>query len=275
MLAIPFPAIDPVAVSIGPIAIRWYALAYLAGFILGWRYCLALAKDNRNGPSPEDYDDFLTWAVLGVILGGRIGYVLFYNLSSYLQEPLQILAVWRGGMSFHGGALGVVAAILLFSRRRGLSPFAFADLICAAAPIGLFFGRIANFINGELYGRIAPDVPWAVVFRPNPLLADDPLRDLLPRHPSQIYEAALEGLVLFIVMAFIIRLPAVRGRPGMASGIFLVGYGLSRIIAEFFRTPDRQLGFLWGGATMGQLLSLPMLVIGGWLILRVRRPVTA
>ncbi|HYG84962.1 MAG TPA: prolipoprotein diacylglyceryl transferase [Azospirillum sp.] len=267
MLAIPFPAIDPVAVSIGPIAIRWYALAYLVGFILGWRYCLALAKRHPGRPSPEDYDDFLTWAVLGVILGGRVGYVLFYNLPYYLENPLEALAVWHGGMAFHGGALGVVAAILLFCWRRGLSPFAFADLICAAVPIGLFFGRIANFINGELYGRAAPDVPWAVVFPRDPLQ--------VPRHPSQLYEAMLEGLVLFVVLAVAIRNPAVRSRPGMASGIFLVGYGLSRIIVEFFREPDAQLGFLWGGATMGQLLSLPMVLIGLWLMMRARRAVTA
>jgi phosphatidylglycerol:prolipoprotein diacylglycerol transferase len=267
MLAIPFPAIDPVAVAIGPIAIRWYALAYLAGFILGWRYCLSLARANPGRPSPDDYDEFLTWAVLGVILGGRLGYVLFYNLPYYLQDPLEALAVWHGGMSFHGGVLGVLGAILLFCWRRGLSPFSFGDLISAAAPIGLFFGRIANFINGELYGRPAPDVEWAVVFPRDPLQ--------VPRHPSQLYEAALEGVVLFIILAVAVRNPAVRARPGMVSGLFLIGYGLSRIIVEFFREPDPQLGFLWGGATMGQMLSIPMVLIGLWLALRARRAVTA
>ena len=267
MLAIPFPAIDPVAVSIGPIAIRWYALAYLAGFILGWRYCLRLARATPGRPGPDDYDEFLTWAVIGVILGGRLGYVLFYNLPYYIQNPLEALAVWHGGMSFHGGALGVVAAILLFSWRRGLSPFAFADLVCAAVPIGLFFGRIANFINGELYGRPAPGVEWAVVFPRDPLQ--------VPRHPSQLYEAALEGILLFIILAVAVRSPAVRARPGMVSGLFLIGYGLSRIIVEFYREPDPQLGFLWGGATMGQLLSIPMVLIGLWLALRPRRPVPA
>jgi len=267
MLAIPFPAIDPVAVSVGPIAIRWYALAYLAGFILGWRYCLSLARANPGRPAPDDYDEFLTWAVIGVILGGRLGYVLFYNLPYYLQDPLEALAVWHGGMSFHGGVLGVVAAILLFCWRRGLSPFSFADLVCAAAPIGLFFGRIANFINGELYGRPAPDFAWAVVFPRDPLQ--------VPRHPSQLYEAVLEGAVLFVVLAVAVRSPAVRARPGMTAGLFLIGYGLSRIVAEFFREPDPQLGFLWGGATMGQLLSIPMVLIGLWLALRPRRPVAA
>ncbi len=267
MLAIPFPAIDPVAVSIGPIAIRWYALAYLAGFILGWRYCLSLARSTPGRPAPDDYDEFLTWAVIGVILGGRLGYVLFYNLPYYLHNPLEALAVWHGGMSFHGGALGVVAAILLFSWRRGLSPFAFADLVCAAVPIGLFFGRIANFINGELYGRPAPGVEWAGVFPRDPLQ--------VPRHPSQLYEAALEGLLLFIILAVAVRSPVVRARPGMVSGLFLIGYGLSRIVVEFFREPDPQLGFLWGGATMGQLLSIPMVLIGLWLALRPRRPVPA
>ena len=263
MLAIPFPAIDPVAIEIGPVVIRWYALAYLAGFVLGWRYCLRLARTNPGRPTPQDFDDFLTWAVIGVILGGRIGYVLFYNLPHYLNNPLDALQVWHGGMSFHGGLLGVVLAILLFSLRRGISPFAFGDLIAAAAPIGLFFGRIANFINGELYGRPAPDVPWAVVFPRDPLQT--------PRHPSQLYEAALEGALLFVVLAIVARNPAVRARPGLIAGLFFIGYSLSRITAEFFREPDPQLGFLFAGATMGQLLSLPMLAFGLWLALRARR----
>ena len=268
MLALAFPAIDPVAFQIGPIVIRWYALAYLAGFVLGWRYCLHLARANPGRPSVEDFDDFLTWAVVGVILGGRLGYVLFYNLPFYLENPLDALMVWHGGMSFHGGLLGVIAAILLFCWKRGISPFAFGDLIAAAAPIGLFFGRIANFINGELYGRPATDVPWAFVFPRDPLQ--------VPRHPSQLYEAVLEGAVLFVVLAIAVRMPAVRQRPGMAAGIFFIGYGLSRIIAEFFREPDAQLGFLYAGATMGQLLSLPMVLFGVWLVAYARRhPATA
>ncbi|WP_207456952.1 prolipoprotein diacylglyceryl transferase [Azospirillum sp. SYSU D00513] len=267
MLAIAFPAIDPVAIEIGPLVVRWYALAYLAGFVLGWRYCLGLARSNPGRPNPEDFDDFLTWAVVGVILGGRIGYVLFYNLPFYLQNPLEALKVWQGGMSFHGGLLGVLVAIFLFSKKRGISPLAFGDLIGAAAPIGLFFGRIANFINGELYGRPADGVAWAVVFPRDPLQ--------VPRHPSQLYEAVLEGAVLFIVLAILARNPAVRARPGLIGGLFFIGYSLSRIIVEFFREPDPQLGFLFAGATMGQLLSLPMLAFGLWLALRARPAVPA
>lgn len=258
-----YPAIDPVALEIGPLVIRWYALAYLAGFVLGWRLCLRLARGNPPGlPQPVDYDDFLTWAVVGTVLGGRIGYVLFYNLPYYIKYPLDTLMVWHGGMSFHGGLTGVVVAILLFCRKRGLSVFAFADLIAVVAPIGLFFGRIANFINGELYGRAADGVPWAMVF------PHDPLQ--LPRHPSQLYEAGLEGIVLFAIVLALVRIPAVRARAGLTAGIFFIGYGLARITAEFFREPDAQLGFLWGGATMGQLLSIPMVLFGVWLALRAR-----
>jgi phosphatidylglycerol:prolipoprotein diacylglycerol transferase len=265
MFAIPFPAIDPVAISLGPLAIRWYALAYLAGFILGWRYCLRLSAHNPGPPQPIDYDDFLTWAVIGVVLGGRIGYVLFYQFDYYLSDPSQILMVWHGGMSFHGGFLGVIIAVLLFSYHRGFSPLAFGDLLACAAPIGLFFGRIANFINGELFGRVS-DVPWAMVF---------PRGGPLPRHPSQLYEATLEGLVLFILLGLAARVPAIRNRPGTLIGLFFIGYGLARSSLEFFREPDVQLGFLFQGATMGQLLSIPMIMIGAAFILYARtRPAT-
>ncbi|WP_207477747.1 prolipoprotein diacylglyceryl transferase [Arenibaculum pallidiluteum] len=263
MLAIAFPNIDPVAVQLGPIAIRWYALAYLVGFVAGWRYCLSLARTNPAPPGPKDFDDFLTWAVIGVILGGRIGYVLFYNFSFYLTEPLQALAVWQGGMSFHGGMAGVVIAIFVFSWRRGFSPLALGDLVAAAAPIGLFFGRLANFVNGELFGR-PTDVPWGVVF---------PRGGPLPRHPSQIYEAVLEGLVLFVVLHLLARRREIRARPGTVAGVFFIGYGLARITAELFREPDAQLGFLLGGhATMGQLLSIPMVLAGVALVAYARRP---
>jgi phosphatidylglycerol:prolipoprotein diacylglycerol transferase len=250
---IPFPMIDPVAVAIGPIAIRWYALAYIAGLLIGWRYAMWIARQQPSLVGPEAIDEFLTWATLGVVLGGRIGYVLFYKPSEFLQHPLEIVMVWRGGMSFHGGALGVIVAIVLFALRRGLDFKALGDLICAAVPIGLFFGRIANFINGELWGRPS-DVPWAMVFPSAP--------DRLPRHPSQIYEALLEGVLLFLVLFLLARQPRVRMRPGLVSGAFLAGYALARMTAEFFREPDDFMGFLVFGATMGQLLSLPMLVAG-------------
>lgn len=264
MLAVAFPVIDPVAFAVGPLAVRWYALAYLAGFLLGWRYCLHLADRRGGRPDATDFDDFLTWAVIGVVLGGRVGYVLFYNLPYYASNPLEALQVWHGGMSFHGGLLGVVAAIVLFCLRRGLSPFAFGDLIACATPIGLFFGRLANFVNGELYGRAAPDFEWATVFPRDPLQ--------IPRHPSQLYEAALEGLLLFVVLAILARRPSIAARPGLMCGIFFIGYGLSRSLVEFFREPDAQLGFLWGGATMGQLLCVPMIAVGVWLAARAKAP---
>jgi len=257
-LAIPFPMIDPVLVEIGPLAIRWYALAYMAGILLGWRYVLRLAAEQPGGADGAAIDDLVAWMVLGVILGGRLGYVLFYKPSFYLADPLEVLFVWHGGMSFHGGLAGVVITLVLFARRRGLALFALADVIACAAPIGLFFGRIANFINGELWGRVT-DVPWAVVF-----LHGGPD----PRHPSQIYEALLEGAALFLVLFTLWRLTGLRRRHGVLAGVFFCGYGVARITVEFFREPDAFLGFLLGGATMGQLLSLPVIAFGLWLMLR-------
>jgi phosphatidylglycerol:prolipoprotein diacylglycerol transferase len=261
MYLIPYPAIDPVLISIGPFAIRWYALAYISGLIIGWRYCLAIAARPPHVARTQDVDDFLVWATLGVILGGRIGYILFYKLGYYVANPLELFALWHGGMSFHGGALGVIVAILLFCRRRHISFLAFADIIVCAVPIGLFFGRIANFINAELWGRTT-DVYWAMIFPTDP--------DHLPRHPSQLYEALLEGVVLFVLLLVCQRFTSARQRQGTLSGIFLIGYGAARITSEFFRQPDPQLGFLFFGATMGQLLSVPLLIIGLWLILRAR-----
>ncbi len=191
VLGIPFPDIDPVALQIGPLAIRWYSLAYIAGILLGWRYMRHLSQRWESSISDEHLGDFILWATFGIILGGRLGYVLFYNLDQYLAEPLQILVIWRGGMSFHGGLLGMIATTWLFARRRSIPILALSDLIACAAPIGLLLGRIANFVNGELYGR-ATDVPWAMVF---------PNGGPAPRHPSQIYEALLEGLALFTVLA--------------------------------------------------------------------------
>jgi phosphatidylglycerol---prolipoprotein diacylglyceryl transferase len=260
LLTIPFPAIDPIAVSLGPLAIRWYALAYIAGLIIGWRYCLALAQRPPHLVGTREVDDFLVWATLGVVLGGRIGYVLFYNFGYFAHHPLQILFVWHGGMSFHGGALGVTAAILLFTRQRQLPLFAFSDIITEAIPIGLFFGRIANFINGELYGR-PTDMPWAMIF---------PVGGPVPRHPSQLYEAFCEGMLLFLLL-FVAERRGARERSGIVTGLFLAGYAVARMSGELFRQPDPQLGYLFFGTTMGQLLSLPVLIAGIAIILWARR----
>ncbi len=274
LVAIPFPFADPSApfvfppFEIGPltIAIRWYALAYIAGLLIGWRYCLYLATRAPRLVGRSEIDDFLVWATLGVVLGGRIGYVLFYKPGYYIDHPLEALYLWHGGMSFHGGALGVTTAILCFTRARAIPVFAFSDIICAAIPIGLFFGRIANFINGELFGR-ASDVPWAMGF---------PGGGPLPRHPSQLYEAACEGILLLVVL-FAAERGGARRHPGILSGLFLAGYAVARMSGELFRQPDVQLGFLIFGTTMGQLLSIPLLVAGIALILWARRrpPVAA
>jgi phosphatidylglycerol---prolipoprotein diacylglyceryl transferase len=274
VLALPFPAIDPVAISIGPFAIRWYALAYVVGLIGGWFYARRLAGrvdlwGKLRPPTSLEIDDLIVWVALGVVLGGRLGYVIFYNSAAYLAQPLEILAVWRGGMSFHGGLLGAILAIVLFARSRRLNPLAMLDLAAVVAPIGLFFGRIANFVNGELWGRPAPDFPYAVVF---------PHAGPVPRHPSQLYEALGEGLILFIVMAIAARRFGF-ARPGLLGGLFVLGYAVARIVCEFFREPDEQLVFLFGGATMGQLLSLPMALVGAGAIALalsgVTRPRTA
>ena len=253
-----FPALDPVAVSIGPVAIRWYALAYLAGFLLGWKYCLSLARRNPKDPAPQLFDDFLIWAVVGVILGGRIGYVLFYNVGEYLAHPADIVKVWHGGMSFHGGMMGVITVAYIFTHKHKISFFTFTDILACVTPIGLGLGRLANFVNGELYGR-ATDLPWGVVF---------PRGGDFPRHPSQIYESLLEGVVLFLILFALSRRPALVQRTGLMSGVFLFGYGLCRFSVEFVREPDQQLGFLVAGATMGQLLCLPMMLFGLYLMLR-------
>lgn len=246
---------DPVAIAIGPIIIRWYALAYLVGFIAGWKYCLGLASRDEGGcrPNALDIDDFLTWAVIGVLLGGRLGYVLFYQPSYYLSEPLEALKIWKGGMSFHGGLLGVAVSMLAFSKVRKINVFGLSDIICAAAPIGLFFGRMANFVNAELYGKVTT-LPWGVNF-PNVVGA---------RHPSQIYEAILEGAVLFIVLFFLIRSPKVK--TGAVTGAFLLGYGVFRALVEFVREPDVQIGLVGGFISMGQILCLPMMFGGVVLI---------
>ena len=266
MLVIPYPAIDPVLIEFGPFAIRWYALAYIAGLLIGWRYCVGMTRRPPPVLDAAALDDFLVWVTLGVVLGGRIGYVLFYNLPFYLQHPVDALKIWTGGMSFHGGAIGVVLATLLFTRLRKIDFLGLSDILVCAVPIGLFLGRLANFINGELYGRPS-DVWWAMVF------PSDPTR--LPRHPSQLYEAALEGVVLFVILYVLQRYTRAREYRGLLSGVFLTGYAVARIVAEFFRQPDQQLGYLLGGLTMGQLLSIPALIVGLWLIGRSRRDAPA
>ena len=259
--AISYPAIDPVLIELGPLVIRWYSLAYIVGLILGWRYIIWLISLPEPPLSRQDADDFLVWATLGVIFGGRIGYTLFYRPEYYLLHPLDILFVWKGGMSFHGGLLGMAVMIFWFSHRRGLNAIGVGDYVACAAPIGLFFGRIANFINGELYGRPS-NSPWAMVF---------PAGGPIARHPSQIYEALLEGILLFgILVAFSLR-RSIRIRRDSLLGIFLLGYGLTRTIAEFFREPDLHIGLILGGATIGQVLSLPLIVFGSYLLIREKR----
>jgi len=262
----PFPAIDPVLISIGPLAVRWYALAYIVGIIAGWFYARTLIASKRlwGGSAPLtiiDFDDFVIWITLGIILGGRIGYVLFYNFGHFATHPFEIFELWNGGMSFHGGFIGCGVAIVLFALRRGVPMLSLSDVVTAVAPIGLFLGRLANFINGELWGRPS-DVWWAMVF---------PNGGPLPRHPSQLYEATLEGLVPFVVLAALVWRGGFK-RPGLVTGAFAIGYGVARIICELFREPDAQLGFLWGGLTMGMLLCVPLILVGvALLALALRR----
>jgi len=273
LFALPFPVIDPVLVEIGPLPIRWYALAYIAGLLLGlWLMRRLVAQerlwDGRVRPSIVSLDDLLVYAALGVVIGGRLGYVLFYNLDYFLAHPASIPAVWEGGMSFHGGLGGATLGIWLFARREKVPMLSVADLCAAVVPLGIFFGRLANFIKPELWGRVS-DVDWAMVF-------PDPAAGPFPRHPSQLYEAATEGVLLFVVLMWAVRMGALK-RPGLVTGLFGMGYGLARIFCEFYREPDPQLGFLFGGATMGMLLSLPLVIAGlilithGWRAREVTR----
>jgi phosphatidylglycerol---prolipoprotein diacylglyceryl transferase len=251
----PYPEIDPIAFSIGPVAVHWYGIAYVVGIMLGWLYARRLVETPRlwAGEAPMNrtqLDDFLVWAAVGIILGGRVGYILFYDFPNVAADPLRAIQVWNGGMSFHGGLAGTTLAMILFARRHGI-------------PIW-----IANFVNGELWGRLS-DAPWAVIF---------PQAGPFARHPSQLYEAGLEGIVLLAVLGIAIYRFGALKRPGLVSGLFVAGYALSRITVEFFREPDPQLGYLLGGwLTMGMLLSLPMLALGLWAIFRARaaRPASA
>ncbi|WP_321333101.1 prolipoprotein diacylglyceryl transferase [Breoghania sp.] len=257
LLALPFPPIDPVLIELGPFALRWYALAYIVGILLAWRYMMRLVRQEQlwkgtHHPSVADIDDFVLWATFGIVLGGRLGYVLVYNLPYFMDHPVEILHVWQGGMSFHGGFLGTVVAMILFARLRGIPLLTLFDLAGTAAPIGLFFGRLANFANSELWGRVT-DVPWGVIF---------PNAGPLPRHPSQLYEAALEGVLLFVVMRLLSHRFGLLQRPGFIAGAFSAGYGVTRTVGEYFRMPDEQIGFLSFGTTMGMQLSLPMILAG-------------
>lgn len=261
-MALTFPQIDPIIIHLGPLAIRWYSLAYIAGIVGGW---WLVKKDLEKHPQPNltpaRSEDMILWAILGIVLGGRLGYTLIYKLDHYLANPLKILHIWEGGMSFHGGCVGFAIAFLLFCRKHSIAYLPVMDLLSAVVPIGLGLGRLANFINGELWGRHT-DVAWGVVF---------PGAGILPRHPSQLYEATLEGLVLFIILFSLLKLTKLRERPGAISGLFLIGYAAARTVCEFFREPDPQLGFLWQGATMGQLLCIPMFALGIFLFMRAKR----
>lgn len=263
-MALPYPQIDPVLIQIGPLAIRWYALAYIIGILAAWRYAGSMisrpALWGERGPPVDKtgLEDLVLWITLGIIIGGRLGHVLFYTPGMVLSDPLEILRVWNGGMSFHGGCLGVLVAVGVFVRRRGLDLLSLGDLVCAVVPIGLFLGRIANFINGELWGR-PTDLPWAMVF---------PAAGPEPRHPSQLYEAALEGVLLFLVLRWATHRAGLLSRPGVTAGLFFAGYGLARILVETVREPDFYMPAFPLGLTMGMILSLPMVLGGAWLIRR-------
>ena len=258
-----FPDFDPVAFWIGPLAIRWYALAYIVGILLAWRYCIHLAQKPPQRVTRTQLDDLMFWVTIGIIVGGRLGQVLLWEPGYYFSHPLEILMIWHGGMAFHGGLIGVILAIWLYARSQKLSLFAFADIVAPSAPIGLFLGRIANFINGELVGR-PTDVPWAVIF---------PQVDMQPRHPSQLYQATFEGILLFSLLVVVWKFTDGRRRPGLITGTFCIGYAVARIVGEIFREPDSFLGFILGSdwLTMGMLLSLPVLAFGGWLVWRAYR----
>ncbi|HEY7551602.1 MAG TPA: prolipoprotein diacylglyceryl transferase [Hyphomicrobiaceae bacterium] len=263
-LAIPYPNINPVALDLGLFSVKWYGLAYIAGLLLGWAYIRRLLGQKELWPrslppfAQRDTDDLLIYVAAGVLLGGRLGHVIFYDPLHYLAAPLDIIAVWKGGMSFHGGLIGSIVGIVLFARRVGANTWSVLDACAAAVPIGLFFGRLANFVNGELWGR-PTTVPWAMVF---------PAREAggLERHPSQLYEAFFEGLVLFALLWWLShRMQALR-RPGMAAGTFLIGYGLARSFCEFFREPDPGHILTLGPFTAGILYSIPMIVAGIWIL---------
>ncbi|WP_286262678.1 prolipoprotein diacylglyceryl transferase [Thalassotalea atypica] len=247
---IQFPQIDPIIFSVGPVAVRWYGLMYLIGFVAALYIANRAADKSKGIWTREQVSDLLFYGFLGVILGGRVGYVLFYQFDYFIADPLYLLKIWQGGMSFHGGLLGVIAAVYLFARKTDKAFLSVGDFVAPLVPIGLGMGRIGNFINAELWGR-QTDVPWGVVFPNDPLL--------VPRHPSQLYEFMLEGVVLFAILFILMRKPRTLG---LASGVFLIGYGVFRTIVELFREPDAHLGFIFANISMGQILSLPMVIVG-------------
>lgn len=270
-LTIPFPGLNPIAFEIGPVAVKWYGLAYMAGLLLGWLYIKRLLDKPNLWPAGKApfasarADDLLLYMTVGVIVGGRLGSVLFYEPGYYLQNPWEIPQVWKGGMAFHGALLGTGVAIWVFAHFNKVSPWSTMDLCAAAVPIGLFFGRLANFINGELWGR-PTDVAWGMVF---------PGAGATPRHPSQLYEAALEGLALFLVLRFLSHRRLALKSPGLVTGVFLAGYGVARSFCEFFRQPDTQHAFTTGPFTPGIVYSIPMILLGLWFIARARNQIRA
>jgi phosphatidylglycerol:prolipoprotein diacylglycerol transferase len=282
LASLPFPNINPILIQIGPLAVHWYGVGYIVGILFAWWYAKRLAANARLWPDgilpmkPEDLDDFVVWAAIGVVLGGRTGYVLFYDLPRYIAHPLDIVAVWQGGMSFHGGLLGVVLAMTLFSLKRGIRTWSLFDVVAAGVPVGLGLVRVANFINAELWGR-ATVAPWGVIFCNDRIQQAQALcpAGMIPRHPSQIYEALLEGVVLFLVLRILTHSRLKLKTPRFVGGAFVCGYGLSRIFVEFFREPDQQLGYLlytnW--LTMGMILSSPMVLAGIW-AMATAKPVT-
>jgi phosphatidylglycerol:prolipoprotein diacylglycerol transferase len=278
MASLPFPNVDPILVQVGPLAVHWYGIGYIVGILFAWWYAKRLVTNTRLWPDgvlpmkPIDLDDFIVWAAVGVVLGGRTGYVLFYDLKRYIDHPFDILAIWQGGMSFHGGLLGVILAMTLFSIKRGIRTWTLFDVVAAGVPVGLGLVRIANFVNAELWGRVT-DMSWGVVFCNERLqqTVAGCVAGLEPRHPSQLYEALLEGLVLFLVLRFLTHSRLKLKTPRFVGGAFICGYGLSRIFVEFFREPDQQLGYLLGGwLTMGMVLSLPMVLAGIWAMATAR-----
>ena len=269
LAVMPFPNIDPIAISIGPIDIRWYGLGYVVSILLGWWYARKIVTTPRlwandtPAMTATDLDDFLLWAAIGIVVGGRIGFILFYDLPLYLANPTLIFEIWKGGMSFHGGITGTTIAMILFAGKRGISTWSLFDVIATVCVTGLFLVRIANFINGELYGGLS-NLPWAVVF---------PGQEPFARHPSQLYEAGLEGLLTGIILAVMVFGFGALKRPGLVAGTFVSLYAISRIAVEFVRVPDAQVGYLLGTSwlTMGMVLSVPMLLLGLWAIWRANR----